>query len=206
MIQRFLDGLRQIVLGPRQHGAEETRTRTRVLCRYPVLYTTEDGDTQRAYVVDIGVNGMRLEGVKKLKKSSRIQVASAYPGLEQNKLRCEVVWCRERMAGDYNAGIRYDEKDDNLRGSWVKVILQELGLGDETAFQRRKHVRIATSLRAEIRDLRSGHYLTDGRVLNLSIGGCLVQSDNPVTDNLQVLCLIGPYANYPVLSISAKCL
>lgn len=204
MFSKFLDGLRQIVLGPKTQTGQDGRSRTRVLCRYPVMYSNANmAEPARAYVVDIGVSGMRLEGTGKLKKGEFIFVTSAYPGLEHNKLECEVMWCRSR-GSDYSAGIRYVDTEENLKGSWVKVILQELGLGDETAFQRRQHVRIATTLRCEVRDLRSGRYLTDGKVLNLSVGGALVQSANTVEDGAQILCLIGPYSNYPTLSISAK--
>lgn len=204
MFSKFLDGLKQIVLGPPSKSGQDGRSRTRVLCRYPVLYSQEGSVEQhRAYVVDIGISGMRLEGVQKFKKGDLIRVASAYPGMEQNKLQCEVMWCRQK-GNEFSAGIRYVETEENLKGSWVKVILQELGLADENAFQRRKHLRIATTLRCEIRNLRTGHYITDGRVLNLSVGGALVQSANSVDDGAQVLCLIGPYSNYPTLSISAK--
>lgn len=206
MFAKFLDGLKQIVLGPPSQAGQDSRARTRVLCRYPVLYQSQTMvEAKRAYVTDIGIAGMRLENIEKLKKGEVIQVTSAYPGLEHNKLACEVMWCRGK-GNEHSAGIRYVDTEENLKGSWVKVILQELGLGDESAFQRRKHVRIATTLRSEIRDLRSGRYLTDGKVLNLSVGGALVQSANEVEDGAQVLCLIGPYSNYPTLSIAAMCL
>ncbi len=205
MFGKFLEGLKQIVLGPSTSPGQDGRARTRVLCRYPVMYHHQNMvEPKRAYCVDIGVSGMRLEGVDKLKKGDLINVTSAYPGLEHNKLQCEVMWCRGKGASDNSAGIRYVDTEENLKGSWVKVILQELGLGDESAFQRRKHVRIATTLKCEVRDLRTGRYLTDGKVLNLSVGGALVESANTVEDNAQVLCLIGPYSNYPTLSIAAK--
>ncbi|MCE7871305.1 PilZ domain-containing protein [bacterium CPR1] len=203
MLNKFLEGLRQIALAPRTKPGEELRSRIRVLCRYPVQIESGEGPPDRAYVVDIGLNGMRVEDVRRLKQGSQVQVASAYPGLEQNRLTCEVVWCRERISGGYNAGLRYQTVAPD---SWVRVILDELGLDDERGLQRRKYVRLATSLRAQVRELHSNQLLTEGRVVNVGMGGVLLRSSQPLTEGAEVLCLFGPYSHYPHLSVEATCL
>ncbi|GMU54367.1 MAG: hypothetical protein AMXMBFR33_35130 [Candidatus Xenobia bacterium] len=203
MFNKFLEGLRQIALAPRTRPGEELRSRIRVLCRYPVQIESGEGPPDRAYVVDIGLNGLRVEDVRRLKKGSLVQVASAYPGLEHNRLTCEVVWCRERISGGYNAGLSYETAPP---GSWVRVILDELGLDEERGAQRRRYVRIATSLRAQVRDLSSNQLLTEGRVVNLGLGGVLLRSPRQLAEGNEVLCLFGPYSHYPHLSVEATCL
>ncbi len=201
VLARFLETLRQIALGPRVKVGEDHRSRIRVFCRYPILLTSDEGPVDRAYCVDIALSGMRLEDVRKLKKGARVQVASAFPGLEQDQIDCEVVWCRERISGGYNAGLRYAEAT-----GWVKVVLEELGLDEQRVSQRRKYLRIPTSLRAEIRDLETNRPLADGKVVNLSMGGLLLRSDGELPPDSEVLCLFGPYSHYPNLSVEGRVL
>lgn len=197
VLSKFLEGLRQIALGPRTKPGEDMRSRIRVFCRYPILVNDQD----RAYVVDIGLNGMRLEDVRKLKKGSEVEVASAYPGLEHDRLPCQVVWCRERISGGYNAGVRYEKPQ-----GWIQVLLQELGIDEASGPQRRKHMRIPTSLRAELRCTESNRVLTDGRAANLSLGGLLLRSEDELEADRDVLCLFGPYSHYPNLCVEARVL
>lgn len=202
MLSKFLETLRQIVLGPRSVPGEDHRARIRVFCRYPILLTTEEGGMpDRAYVVDIALNGVRLEDVKKLKRGTRVEIASAYPGLETSRLSGEVVWCRERISGGYNAGVRYAEPT-----GWARVVLEELGIDERSADQRRRHLRIPTSLRAELRDRRTNRQLVDGRVANLSLGGLLLRSERELEAGHEVVCLFGPYSHYPTLSVNARVL
>lgn len=201
VLTKFLEGLRQIALGPRTRTGEDLRSRIRVFCRYPILLTTEEGGPDRAYVVDLGLNGLRLEDVRRLKRGARVEIASAFPGMEQDRLAGEVIWCRERLSGGYNAGVRYEQPS-----GWARVILRELGIDEQSGMQRRRHLRIPTSLRAEIRELDSNRSLVDGRVANLSMGGLLLRSEGELKAGTEVLCLFGPSSHYPNLSVEARVL
>ena len=210
MFKSLIDGIKSFI-GINQPTGDEVRDRARVLCRYPVDCSTGPGEVPfRAQVVDVSRSGMRLEGVGQVNKGDKLYIGYVtYPGsdpLPNNEpVEVEVMWSRKRPHdGERLAGVRYASSEQVTR-SWVNHVLEEVGLSVErSGSQRRKHIRLATALRAELRDNSTGQHIAEGKVANLSVGGTLVQTEQQVDEGSQVLVLVSPYNNFPIFSVPAK--
>jgi len=210
MLKSLIDGIKSFI-GFNQPTGDEVRDRARVLCRYPVDCSTAPGEVPfRAQVVDVSRSGMRLEGVGNLSKGDKLYIAYVtYEGSEplgnNQPVEVEVMWSRKRPHdGERLAGVRYSSVEQ-VSKSWVNLVLEEVGLSmEKTGSQRRKHIRLATALRAELRDNQTGQHIAEGKVANLSVGGTLVQTEQQVDEGQNVLVLVSPYNNFPIFSVPAK--
>ena len=210
MFASLMDGLRSFIRGSGS-GGEESRGKARVICRYAVRCTAPAGGAPyAASVVDLSRDGMRLEGVAALAIGDRLDVnftqTMGEEHVDAGPVIVEVIWARKRAHdGVRLAGVRYVDAND-LGGTWVQLVLEEMGLNsDSAAFQKRKYIRLATALRAELQDAK-GVTLAQGKVANLSVGGTLVHSESEVAEGTVVGLKISPYNNFPVFSVSAKVL
>ena len=210
MLKSLIDGSKSFI-GVNQPSGDEVRDRARVLCRYPVDCSTAPGAVPfRAQVVDVSRSGMRLEGVGNLSKGDKLYIAyvtyeSSEPLANTQPVEVEVMWSRKRPHdGERLAGVRYSSTNQVTK-SWVSHVLEEVGLSmEKTGSQRRKYIRLATALRAEIRDNQTGQHIAEGKVANLSVGGTLVQTEQQVDEGQNVLVLVSPYNNFPIFSVPAK--
>jgi hypothetical protein len=205
---KLLGGIKSLVLGSDPLSPEESRVSPRILCQYRVNLRNAGRDF-KASITDIGVTGMRIEGVPPLEKGERFEIS--YPFAEgfrpEHSFEVEVMWCRPReIDDDLVAGVGYLKSGDELKGTWVHTLLSEVGLMGDAVYQKRKHVRLATTQKVFFRDVASGHHILEGRVNNISIGGALVESDSDMRPGRRVLALIGPKVNFPTLSIHATVL
>lgn len=205
MLKNLLDGIRAFV-GSQPLPGEEVRDRARVLCRYPVDCRLLNAESEfRALVVDVSRSGLRLESVGAVQRGDRLRVAL----VEQKGLgaaEVEVMWARERAHdGVRLAGARYLDTAQ-AGASWVQKVLEEVGLslaGEEP--QRRKHIRMSTSMRAELRHPESGELLSQGRVSNLSVGGSMVAGDQPLAVGTSVQVLLAPYPEgIPIFGVAGQ--
>lgn len=208
MLKELLKGIKSLVIGGELPTPEESRIAPRVLCQYRANLRHQQQE-HKTSVIDVGATGMRLEDVPEMKKGDIVQLS--YPLSnelqEDTALKMEVMWCRTRPHdGIRLAGVRYKDKPEDLQKTWVWTLLEELGLAGDVSFQKRRHVRLATALKAELRDLTSGRFLTQGKVNNLSVGGALIEGREQMKKGARILALVGPHLNYPTLSIHAKVL
>lgn len=210
MLAQLIDGIRSFIGGPPLSG-EEARDRSRILCRYRAQAAARvDGQPTVCSVVDISRTGMRLEGLNTIGKGDTLWITFAdvtdqsTDGLDVGPVQVEVMWSRKRAHdGVRLTGVRY-LTPTKLDGTWVQAIFREVGLSnDEGSFMKRRHIRLATSLRADLRDEASGETLAQGKVANLSVGGMLVESDASLKDGAKVLVIVSPYNNFSVFSIPA---
>ena len=87
------------------------------------------------------------------------------------EVNVQVVWAREQ-----EAGVIYRGTVDQLERSWVKVALLQLGFEKDALYERRMHTR--KSIKVDCK-LKSGSQTVNCTLLNLCLGGALVQlSDN----------------------------
>jgi hypothetical protein len=207
-LSKLLEGVRSLVLGTDPLSPEESRISPRILCQYRVNMRNAGSDF-RCSIVDIGTTGLRLEGVPRLEKGQRFHIS--YPFAEAFKeeysFEVEVMWCRDREIDDeLVAGVRFLKTGDDLRGTWVHTLLSEVGLIGEAVYQKRRHVRLATTQKVFFRDVDTGHHILEGKVNNISVGGALVESESDMRAGRRILALIGPNVNFPTLAIHAKVL
>lgn len=205
-LAKLLEGFRSLVLGGDPVSPEESRDSPRILCQYRVNIKSGESET-RASIVDIGTTGMRLDGVPKVSKGEILEISFPLQEnfTEEAAFEVEVMWCRPDPTTDQlSAGVRYRKTGEDLKGTWVYTLLTEIGLTGSTVYQKRKHVRLATTQKVFLRDESTGRHILEGRVNNLSVGGALVESAFSMKRGRRVLALIGPSVNSPTLSIRAK--
>lgn len=207
-LRELLQGFKALITGGELPTPEESRQTPRLLCQYRAN-GRHQGHDFRVSVVDIGATGVGLECDRKIPCGEIFHIS--YPLCKEfvptNAVEVEVAWCRRRPEdGKILLGARYTADQQALRDSWVGLLLDQLGLGQDTAYQQRKHTRLATAMKAELRDLETGRFLTRGKLANLSVGGALIESPDALRAGLKVLALIGPQLDYPTLSIHASLL
>ena len=152
---------------------------------------------------------MRLEGAT-IFKGDRLWVSYAESSEDRGDIRIdpvqvEVMWSRKRAHDGVSlAGVRYL---DHLKGTWACLLLREAGLAlDNADFEKRKYIRMATALRAELRDPKNEMCWVEGRVTNLSVGGTLVQSNQTLPEGSRVQVMICPYTKFPIFSVPGQVL
>lgn len=205
-LSKLLEGFRSLVIGGDPVSPEESRDSPRILCQYRVNLN-HNGEDHKASIVDIGTTGMRLDGVPRVGKGDVVRISFPFADAftEEHAFDVEVMWCRENPnTDDLSAGVRYRQFGEKLKGTWVYTLLSEIGLTGNAVYQKRKHVRLATTQKVFLRDESTGRHILEGRVNNLSVGGALVESAFSMKRGRRVLALIGPSANSPTLSIRAK--
>lgn len=206
MLAKLLTGIRKLVIGGDPVSPEESRDSPRILCQYRVNLSYR-GEEFKASIVDIGTTGMRLEGVPRLEKGDLVGVSYPFSDhfQEDQGFDVEIMWCRPTPHSDeLTAGVRYKNQGEKLKGTWVYTLLTEIGLTGNAVYQKRKHVRLATTQKVFLRDEETGRHILEGRVNNVSVGGALVESAFSMKRGRRVLALIGPSANSPTLSVRAK--
>lgn len=188
-------------------SAEERRELIRLRCRIPVTVASE-AEVHQAVVTDLGLKGLQVKVGARLRPEEQVQVthASAPDEFEHATLRCRVKWTRKRRMDRENlVGLLFDESPEVVEGSWVRYVLNALGLDEEHVFQRRAHIRASASIMADIYDL-DRRRLDSGQLVNLGLGGALVQTPERLQEGLDVLVEVGPLNRLPVLELEGRVL
>lgn len=200
MLRNKIQGLEATDPDVAQFDLAERRRRVRVRCY--VRVQLQDGKQQAgAVVTDIGMEGVRLKTPLPLEPEQ--QVVLVYPdetqGNELGKVVCRTVWVKQ--ARDQSiAGLTYSDTRENMRRSWVKYVLEELGFDEKRTFQRRKLIRAQGEVPARVfADQAFG-----GKVLNLGLGGALLQCDEPLAIGQEVELEICLWRILPALKLGCK--
>ncbi len=201
-----MKGVRSFVLGTDVLSTEENRSSPRILCHYEVNLRNSGRDFDAA-ITDIGITGMRIEGVPLLQRGERFEIS--YPFAEgfqkSHSFEVEVMWCRRRS--DNNrlvAGVGYVKRGEKLAGSWVHTLLTEVGLLGDSVYHRRKHLRLPVLQQVVLLSSQDGKQLCEGVLNNLSVGGALVECDIAVEIEQNVLALIGENPKKPSLTLRSR--
>lgn len=179
---------------------DERREIVRVNCKLPA--SCEIGSEKISVtVVDMGLRGLRIESPKRLGKGRKVTVSRPNHG---GPVECKVVWSSaRRFAEVYQAGLQFTDTVDNMRKSWIKGTLQQLGFSPGRIKEKRKHIRLPAEQRAAIQN-SSGDILTDGVVINLGIGGALIALDIEVAKTVPVVLVVDPLANLEPLEMPSE--
>ncbi|MBI3925854.1 MAG: PilZ domain-containing protein [Armatimonadetes bacterium] len=205
MLDKLIQGLKSLVVRRPAYSTEERRELIRLRCRIPVTVSTAV-QTVKGTVIDMGLRGMRLKVDHPLPPDQDVQVGHPSPSSQYDvdQVRCRTVWYRKRrFSGDLMVGLLYADTPANMARSWVKYVLRAIGFDDEVIYQRRRFVRAEADIVVDLFD-RVGNRLTDGTVANLGVGGALVLSEVSLPQGTNVRLEIGPYGNFPILSMIAK--
>lgn len=174
---------------------EERRRLIRLRCAYKVQCVVEQQQFE-GQILDMGLNGMRLKVSQRLKPGGNIFVfhPTSNNQVENEYVLCLVRWSRKRRdSDDFESGLQYADTPGNMRRSWVKFLLKELGFDERAIYTRRKSIRAESSLPA-LMVAPDGTEL-EGTVLNLGAGGALFESDTVFASQTRVNLKVGPLGN-----------
>ena len=206
MLTSALARIRAYLAGHNGSGVADNRRRRRAACQHFAI-VTRGTLRYRVSLVNIGMMGLGLEGGKASAPGDKFFLSpQTYgPSSEEQKVEVEVVWCYSR---DFDArtitGVTFVSPQNQSQGTWMGKLLKEAFTMGANREQARKHVRMNSVLKAEIRRLDQGSFLLEGDVANISVGGALIKCRNVLQSTAPLLVLIGPYTNYPTFYLHAR--
>lgn len=177
--------------------SEERRRLIRLRCSYLVQCVVEQQQFE-AEILDMGLNGMRLRMSHKLKPGSNVFVyhPTRSDRVENEYVLCLVRWSRKRRDSDeLETGLQYADTPGNMRRSWVKFLLKELGFDERAIYTRRKSIRADSRITGVLQS-EDGRQC-EGTVLNLGAGGALFESEASFPASTRVKLKVGPMAGLP---------
>ena len=184
---------------------QERREQVRLRCHYPVKVTS-GANTFRSVVTDVGPRGLRLKFVSPLRKGSLTSITYDHEDTGRPAVQCRTVWCRKRrFSPDRVAGVEFVGGLESVTGSWVGLVLDELGFNAGDEGNPRRWVRAETHFPARLQ-LNGGPEL-EARVVNLGVGGAQLLTDQAVGEPGKTARLrMGPWEGLPPLEIEAQLL
>jgi len=200
----FLVKVKNLIYGKGAFDIEEAirekRFSPRMKCNVQALCTSPVGEDLACLVSEIGLFGLRIHISRELKKGEIVKVTAIKGiGILQgakyiaDTVTLQVIWCKRRKSlKDFMAGLQFSETKKNLRESWAAYLLKKFGVAVGVTTQKRKKVRIPTSLSLSYRAL-DGRETEGANVIDIGIGGMLVASDSNFPDRQELRFRIGPY-------------
>ncbi|MCA9791692.1 MAG: PilZ domain-containing protein [Candidatus Eremiobacteraeota bacterium] len=123
-------------------------------------------------LLDVSVAGARIRAEHKLKVGARVRLSKDTLG---DSVNGRVVWAGSRLGTLKNQyGVVFEETKEVMARSWTKRCLQQLGLGSKVGIkERRRTVRMPTNFAAAMGNFQ-GEIMCDGKLVQLSAGGCVL--------------------------------
>lgn len=180
---------------------EERRETIRLMCSIGATVKTKK-TTREARVINASLTGLSVELESKIRKNTPVSVHREQHG---GPVCGRVVWCRSvRGANRYQVGITYDDDKSMLRVSWLKPALKELGFTVGRINEKRLLTRVPGHNRRCFLKSMAGETYSSGELLNLSIGGALVDSEVEIPKGHKLKLKTDPIANIPELICVAE--
>jgi len=183
-----------------EEAIREKRFSPRMKCEVQALCTPEAGDDIPCIVSEIGLFGLRFHAGRELRQGDVVKV-TAIKGIgilqgakyTANTVTVKVIWCKRRKnAKDFMVGVQFSETRKNLRDSWAAYLLKKFGVAVGVTAQKRKKVRIPTSLPLSYRT-GDGQEVEGAAVIDIGLGGMLVAAESNFPEKQDLRFRIGPY-------------
>lgn len=181
----------------------EKRRGVRVKSYAQVRAQVGDQD-HKAIVTELGVDGCRFKSMEApLVQGQEVELryASEVEGADVGPVRVQVAWV-QKSGRDLVAGARYVDSRENMRRSWVRFLLTEIGFDDTRTYQRRKFIRVDASIPSRIFD-GSEVVIPEARLVNIGIGGCLLESASSLEKGREVTVEMSLWRILPTLRLPA---
>lgn len=207
-LRELLQAIQGLLPGRAGLPAEERRRLVRLRCYIPVQILQPGKKPHDAVVVEMGVDGLRFRTRYKVDKGLEVHVE--YPhqvsGVKNHRVRCRVIWTRKSTTSQHTTvGVRYDDSPANLRGSWIKAVLRELGFEERMLAQKRSAIRVPGDLPASVA-IPGDEFVGQARALNVGVGGVLLQTERRLKQNQNYRISLGPAFNLNSLMLASTCL
>lgn len=161
-----------------------------------------EGQDFKGVVVELGLEGLRVKSPDAPLEEGQtwdVVFAGEGPTEELGPVRMQTAWS-QRAGRDMIAGARYVDSRDNMRKSWVRRVLQELGFEENKVYQRRQFIRVDASIPSRLFD-GTRCVLNEARVVNLGIGGALLESATAMEKNASLTLEISLWRILPTLRL-----
>lgn len=180
---------------------DERREAMRLRCKVGALLKAEHA-MHFVTLVDVTLTGLCLEMEQALKTE---QVVSLTRDDFGEPLLAKVSWCKPKARGakGFKLGLQYLSNQDNLKASWLKPALKQGGFKAEFPGEQRKLIRVPGRVACELKGL-TGETYTSAEMLDLSLGGALVESVVKFTEGLTLAFETVPLGSLPPLKGIAK--
>lgn len=186
-VSELLGVVKSVLLGRPNLSLENRRNRARLRMQVPVLCRVGHED-HPAELQDLSATGMRLLVPVALKLDQLVRISSiSETGLVgRQRLLCRVVWVRVRRP-EWEVGLVYADSVANIAESWVQLALRHLDPGHVN----RRSRRVPADLPVHITD-SYGKEVGRGVCVNLSTGGCLLETLRPLSPEDVIRIGLGP--------------
>lgn len=200
MLKNLLDSLKGLVRGSAggDWNYNDRRKLIRLGCDYEVTVTSNAGVFQ-GRAVDMSVQGLQVRCFGTLKQGETVKVKYLAPllGSDYDTVGCKVVWV-DQQGQQCRAGLLYQEDQAVMSRSWVKPVLQELGMEASRIKEKRKAVRLECFLPCQV--TLDGEEPRDAVVHDLGLGGARVEIGGDTLEQGTFLVLhLGPMEKLPRL-------
>lgn len=193
----LLQGLRFFNVARERHDGSERRKSVRLQCHYKV-FCSQGLRRFEAVVQDVGLTGLQLTTANRLKRGQTVEVVPINGG---NPVPCLIRWIR-RGGSEWVAGLSFELRPSELVHSWVSQLLTAVGFNEEAVYQRRTAVRAAADLPVALRG--PGEEMLAGRLLDLGVGGALVQVTRQVALGDRYTLVLGPHKNLETVRLDGE--
>ncbi|GMU57931.1 MAG: hypothetical protein AMXMBFR33_70770 [Candidatus Xenobia bacterium] len=189
----LLSGLKFFSLKRERADGTERRKSVRIQCYYQVV-CNQGVRRFEAVVQDVGLTGLCLQSSLRLKRGQTIEVVPTSGG---NPVPCQVRWCRGGVAG-----LSFELRPTELVRSWVSQLLTAVGFNEEAVYQRRTAIRASADLPVALK--AADQEMQSGRLLDLGVGGALVQVTAELALGQRRTLVVGPHWNLEVMRLECE--
>ncbi len=168
---------------------EERRESFRLICRFAVRAKTKK-DTFEVKVVNASLTGLCLETDRKIRARQILHLHYDELG---SPVEVKVAWCRAlKGSAKFEVGVNYLSEGAELRNSWIKPALQKMGFKAGKVHEKRKLLRVHGGYKCLLKSM-AGDVYTDAEVVNLSVGGLMVEGGVELPLNLKLRVKTDPW-------------
>ena len=180
---------------------DERRETVRLQCRVNALLRAGEA-MHFVSVVNVTLSGLCIEVEGPLQPELSVSLARDDFG---PPLAAKVLWSKplKRGAKNHLVGLQYDADPEVLRASWLQPALKQAGFKAEFPGEKRRLLRVPGRVVCQIKGM-TGEAYTDAEMLDLSLGGALVESPMEFPLNLTVEFETVPMGGLPPLKGVAK--
>lgn len=150
-------------------------------------------------LVNVTPTGVAIEAARPLKEGQNVTLTRDGFG---DPFQGKVVWCNPLEEG-HQMGLEYSVDATALNNSWLTPALRQAGFRAELTDEKRELIRIPGRVRCKLNGL-TGETYTEGEMLDLSLGGALVESKIELNEGLTLEFETFPLGDLPSLKGIAK--
>lgn len=210
MLRNVIQAIESMDAQEISQSLQEKRRALRVRSYARAQIHVQGGESYKAVIIELGLDGLRLKSMDApLQVGQALEVCYALPpeGAEAGPVKAQICWVN-KVGRDTIVGCKYADSRENMRRSWVRFLLQELGFDESRLFQRRKFIRVDAAIPARLID-GEGRSLCEARVVNIGIGGALLETTGGLEKGLSLdlelsLWRILPTLRLPIAVIDTR--